>query len=143
MMKNMNTNPTRLATMAVSAITQLVTNIITTEPISMTTAVTKVTSDWLSVWPIMSTSLVTRESTSPTACESKYFKGRRLIFCEMAVRSALAFFCVTEAMISPWIYENSSPQPYSTTRRMHTRVTAAMSMGATKPASMRSVRSST
>ena len=111
MIKNMSTKPIRLAPMAVKAMIQLVTNIMTTLPTSMTTAVTKVVMDWLSVCPMVSTSLVTRESTSPTECASKYCRGRRLIFSEMAVRRARAFFCVTVAMSSPCTYEQSSPAP--------------------------------
>ena len=71
MMRNMSVKPIRLAAMAVSAMIQLVTNIMITLPASMTTAVTKVVMDWLSVWPMMSTSFVTRESTSPTEWASK------------------------------------------------------------------------
>ena len=87
--------------MAVNAMIQLVTNIMTTLPKSMTTAVTKVVTDWLSVCPMVSTSLVTRESTSPTECESKYFSGRTLIFSEIASRRSREFFCVTVAISSP------------------------------------------
>ena len=49
MMRNMNTNPMRLAAIAVNAMIQFVTNIMTTLPMSMTTAVTKVVTDWLRV----------------------------------------------------------------------------------------------
>lgn len=45
MIRNMNTNPIRLATMAVTAMIALVTNIMMTLPMSMTTAVNTVTSD--------------------------------------------------------------------------------------------------
>ena len=101
MMRNIRIKPIKLAPMAVSAMIQLVTNIMMTLPTNMTTAVTKVVIDWLSVCPMVSTSLVTRESTSPTACASKYLRGRRLIFSEIAVRRLRAFFCVTVAMSRP------------------------------------------
>ena len=51
--------------MAERVITQLVTNIMTRQPTRVTAAETKVMMlDWM-VWPIRSTSLVTRERMSP------------------------------------------------------------------------------
>ena len=108
MMRNMNTNPMRLAPIAVNAMIQSVTNIMTTQPTSMTVAVTRVETDWLSVCPMVSTSLVTRESVSPTVCESKYFSGRSLIFSETARRMLREFFCVTPAISQFWIKEQTS-----------------------------------
>lgn len=58
---------------------------------------------------MVSTSLVTRESTSPTLLESKYLRGSKLIFLEIARRSPCEFFCVTVAMMTPCKYEQSNP----------------------------------
>ena len=52
-------------TMAVKAMTLLVRNIMSREPKNMVTAVTRLPRDWFMVWPMVSTSLVTRLSTSP------------------------------------------------------------------------------
>ena len=51
--------------MAVKAMTLLVRNIMSREPKNMVTAVTRLPRDWFMVWPMVSTSLVTRLSTSP------------------------------------------------------------------------------
>jgi len=55
---------------------------------------------WFSVWPIVSTSFVTRLNTSPYACVSKYLSGSRLILTEMSLRILRESRAVTVAMMN-------------------------------------------
>ena len=67
----MSTTPSSVATRAATVMTQLVANIMTTEPMSVATLLTIVERLWFIVVLAVSTSLVTRESTSPVGVESR------------------------------------------------------------------------
>ena len=101
--KNMNINPKRLDNIAVIAKIQLVTNIIIIVPSSKAVALTKVDNDSFIDWAIVSISLVTLESKSPKAWLSKYFKGKRLIFSLISLRSFFENLFVTVDIIYPSI----------------------------------------
>ena len=65
---------------AIRVMRGLMENIITSTPIMVVTLVISWVMLWFKLWPSVSTSLVMRESTSPTVRFSKYASGRRLIF---------------------------------------------------------------
>ncbi len=71
---------------ATSVISQLIESIMTSTPTTVTTEVMICDRLWLSVWLTVSTSLVTRESTSPWLVPSKYLSGMRLIFSAISLR---------------------------------------------------------
>ena len=71
--------PKTLEIIAVSAKIQLVTNIMIIEPINKVILVTKVARLWFILWEMVSTSLVTRDKTSPVSWLSKYFNGKLFI----------------------------------------------------------------
>ena len=65
MMANIRAKPSRLATTAVRVIQTLVRSIITRLPRRRITAESRPPMLWFRDWPMVSTSLVTRERTSP------------------------------------------------------------------------------
>ena len=73
-------------TSAISVIRGLMESIITSTPIIVVTDVMSVVMLWLKLCPSVSTSLVMRDSTSPTVFDSKYASGIRLIFSEISRR---------------------------------------------------------
>ncbi|MNE89999.1 hypothetical protein D3C80_1874710 [compost metagenome] len=83
----MKKKPIMVASMPDIAIIQFVYNIIITAPRNVTTAVINVPRLLFKVCPIVSTSLVTRLSTSPVLCLLKYESGKRLILPEISLRS--------------------------------------------------------
>ena len=68
MMSIISTKPTTEERMAASAMVPFVTSIMTSEPTKSVTLETSMPMLWLSVWPMVSTSFVTRLSTSPKEC---------------------------------------------------------------------------
>ena len=71
MMPCISPKPSIDDTIAVSAITQFVESIMTTLPMNIVTAETRLVRLFCSVCPMVSTSLVTRESTSPVEVDWK------------------------------------------------------------------------
>ena len=67
-------------TRAIRVISGLMVSIIISTPIMVVMLVIRVVTLWLRLWPMVSTSLVMRLSTSPTVRLSKYFIGIRPIF---------------------------------------------------------------
>ena len=67
-------------------ISQLMVSIMISTPMMVVTAVMIWVRLWFRLWDRVSTSLVTRESTSPWVRESKYFMGRRPIFSDSSRR---------------------------------------------------------
>ena len=65
MIANISTKPRRLAVTAVSVIQPFVISIIIRLPKNIISELTSVLRLWLSDWAMVSTSFVTRESTSP------------------------------------------------------------------------------
>ena len=64
----------------------LMVSIMMNTPMIMVTEVMSWVMLWFRLWPMVSTSLVMRERTSPTVRDSKYFMGMRLIFSEISRR---------------------------------------------------------
>ena len=80
---------------------QLMVSIITSTPTTWVTEVMSWVMLWLRLWLRVSTSLVTRESTSPWVLVSKYFIGRRLIFREISRRRLYDTFGTRRSSESP------------------------------------------
>src|SRR5688572_15331966 len=90
-----------MITSATRVSSQLIENIITSTPTTVTTDVMICDRLWFSVWLTVSTSLVTRESTSPWLVPSKYLSGIRLIFSEMSLRKRYVTFIEMPAITQP------------------------------------------
>ena len=131
--------PSAEASTAAPVMAAFVHSMTTSEPASCVTAVTSVPTLWLMDWPIVSTSFVTRESTSPVDVWLKYAMGSRLIFLEMSERIDRATRCVTKAMIQPCAVDRIRLAAYSAIRNHPARATAAMSISPRKPSEIRSV----
>ena len=72
--------------MAIRVISGLMLSIMMSTPIMVVTEVMSWVMLWFRLCPRVSTSLVMRESTSPTVLLSKYFMGIRLIFAMISRR---------------------------------------------------------
>ena len=87
-------NPSTAEPTAISVSFGLVFNIINMQPTRVTAAVTSSAADILMDMPTVSTSLVTRLSTSPNEAESKRESGMRLSLAAMSPRIMRIMFCV-------------------------------------------------
>ena len=82
------------------------TNIITSTPSSMKMLVSTCDSVCCSDWATLSTSLVTRLSSSPRGWLSKYFSGIRLIFDDTCSRIRYTERCTTPLIRMPELQVN-------------------------------------
>ena len=73
-------------TSAISVMSGEIVSIIYRTPMMVAVEVMSCVTLWLRLCPRVSTSLVMRESTSPTVFFSKYLSGIRLIFSEISRR---------------------------------------------------------
>ena len=73
-------------TTVMSVMSGLIESIMTNTPTMVVIEVMSCVTPWLRLWPSVSTSLVMRESVSPTELRSKYPIGMRSIFSEMRLR---------------------------------------------------------
>ena len=81
-----STSETGRISRAIRVIFGLMDSIMTSTPIMVVTLVMSWVMLWFRLWPMVSTSLVMRERTSPTVRDSKYFMGIRWIFSEISRR---------------------------------------------------------
>ncbi|MBN9325972.1 MAG: thioesterase family protein, partial [Cellulomonas sp.] len=100
-------------TRATSASFQLIENIMTSTPITVSTEVSAPDSDCCMVCVMLSMSLVTREISSPRCTRSKYASGSRLIFSSTCSRSRHIARTITTLMTKPWPQVSSAPARYS------------------------------
>src|SRR5690606_3121276 len=101
---------------AIRVISQLILSIITNTPIIVVTEVISCVRPWLRVWFMVSTSLVTRDNTSPWFVPSKYLRGIRFIFSEISLRKPYVICLEIPAIIHPWIYVNNELSRYNPSR---------------------------
>ena len=87
-MRSVTTTDSGTVTSAMSAKSQLIHSIIARTPTTVKTEVTIWLSPCCSVVAMLSMSLVTRLSTSPCECPSKYLRGSRASFASTSRRMA-------------------------------------------------------
>lgn len=102
------TNDSGTVTSATTASSGEIQNIMPSTPRTVSTEVMSCESVCCRVWATLSMSLVTRLSTSPRGCPSKYFSGSRPSLASTCSRSPRTVRCTAPVVTYPWIQPNSA-----------------------------------
>ena len=105
----MSMNPSMEHVRTISVSLTFVISIMTVQPMNVTTDETTELEAMLRLMPMVSTSFVTRLSTSPKDEESKLLRGMRLSLCDMSFRICLISFCDARLRLRLWISMSRAP----------------------------------